>query len=618
MRLIIFFALVFLTSTVGHTQCPMKVEPPNWWTGMGEDLQLMLYDTTFIGGETVHSDQLTIKDIQRTDNPHYLFVDISLPPNQSTGVFTLEIKRNNQPKCSFDYMINLRDTTFAQASGFDYKDAIYLITPDRFANGDPSNDRIPGLKEQAVDRNAPFGRHGGDIKGIIDHLDYIADYGYTAIWSSPLLINDMPQWSYHGYAITDYYKVDPRFGSLDDYKALAAACKDRGIKLIMDQVANHCGIGHWWMSDLPDKNWINRMPKNEKFDVTNHRRTANQDSYAAASDKLLLQEGWFVPTMPDLNQRHPLLANYLIQNSIWWIETLQLKGIRQDTYPYPDKEFMADWARTIRTVYPNFSIVGEEWSYNPLLIGYWLDGQPNQEGYRSHLTHTMDFAMQQTIIDGLKEPENWNTGFVKIYEGLANDFHYVDPKRLMIFLDNHDMDRLATQLEGDLPKIKMALTLMLSMPRVAQIYYGTEVLLDNDDHPGDHGMIRSDMPGGWTADQSNAFIKKGLSHDQDELYDYLSGLLKLRKEDPLWTEGNVIHFAPKDGIYTLARQDANRVLLFIFKKGTEPSMVDLGSYSELYNGKMRFTFLLDNAQIEDPSALRLESEGVYIIEVTKQ
>ena len=359
------------------------------------------------------------------------------------------------------------------------------------------------------------------------------------------------------------------------------------------------------------------MPQNGKYEVTNHRRTANQDPYAATSDKLLLQEGWFVPTMPDLNQRHPLLANYLIQNSIWWIESIKLRGIRQDTYPYPDKAFMSDWAKAIRTVYPNFSIVGEEWSYNPLLIGYWLDGQPNKDGYKSYLTHTMDFAMQQTIIDGLREPENWNTGFVKIYEGLANDFHYTDPKRLMIFLDNHDMDRVATQLGGSLSKIKMALTLLLSMPRVAQIYYGTEVLLNNDDRPGDHGVIRADMPGGWSGDQTNAFIKKGLNHDQEKLYDFLSALLTMRKTDPLWTEGNVTHFAPKDGIYTIARHYMDRVILFIFKKGVEPSMVDLNGYKELYKGEMEFRFLLNNGEIEMPSSLRLQSEGVYIIEATK-
>ena len=304
----------------------------------------------------------------------------------------------------------------AQRQGFKSSDVIYLITPDRFANGDTSNDINKELNEKTIDRKDNYARHGGDIKGITDHLNYIGDMGFTAIWPSPMLSNNMPGQSYHGYAITDLYEVDPRFGTMDEYKTLSKEAKNRGIKLIMDMVANHIGSEHWWMKDLPSEDWVNFQKEflKDSLVVTNHRRTTNQDPYASEKDKKSMSDGWFVPSMPDLNQKNPFLATYLIQNSIWWIETLGLGGIRQDTYPYPDKYFMAEWAGAIMNEYPNFSIVGEEWSYNPLLVGYWQRGAQNKDGYDSSMTSSMDFPMQKMIVEGLKGNRSLGQGICQI------------------------------------------------------------------------------------------------------------------------------------------------------------------------------------------------------------
>ena len=357
----------------------------------------------------------------------------------------------------------------------------------------------------------------------------------------------------------------------------------------MDQVANHCGLEHWWMKDLPFNDWVNfqeDFENGKKSTFSNHRRTSNQDLYASKSDKKGMANGWFVETMPDLNQQNPFMATYIIQNSIWWIETLGLSGIRQDTYPYPDKEFMSNWAGAIMTEYPNFSIVGEEWSYNPLLIGYWQKGAKNKDGYEGNLTSTMDFAMQRKTVEALTEEESWDKGLVKIYEGLANDFHYASPKDMLIFPDNHDMSRIFTQLKGDITNTKMALSYQLILPRIPQIYYGTEILMNDFAKPGDHGLIRTDFPGGWQNDATNAFTGKGLTADQKDMQNYLKKLLNFRKTSKAIHNGKTTHFAPFLGTYFLFRSLDDEIVVHIINKNEKEITIDLKRYAEMnLNGK---------------------------------
>ena len=564
----------------------IRVEPPNWWAGMRNSrLQLMLHGEGLAAyTPNVSADGVVVEAWHPGSSPNYLFIDLSLDQGLQPGIIKLLLERKGYPEKEIAYEIRARERQGEAYVGFDASDVIYLITPDRFANANPDNDSFPGLREQGVDRSGDYARHGGDIEGIRRHLDYIQDMGFTAIWPTPLLLNDMPGTSYHGYAITDFYRVDPRFGTLQEYRALSDEAREKGLKLIMDQVVNHCGLYHWWMEDLPFADWINFQENHETgkpLTVTNHRRTVNQDLYAAQVDRNLMEKGWFVPSMPDLNQDNPFMATYLIQNSIWWVETLQLGGIRQDTYPYPDKDFLSRWARALMEEYPNFNIVGEEWSTNPLLVGYWQDGSRKGNSYRSYLRTTMDFPLQKAIVEGLTRPESWGSGLIGIYEALANDFHYTRPHDLLLFGDNHDMDRIFTQLGGSALLTRMAMAFILMAPRIPQVYYGTEILMDNSAKPGDHGLIRSDFPGGWEGDSGNGFTGTGLSAEAREMRDYLKTLLNFRKGSPALTNGKTLHFVPEDGVYVLVRSYEGETVLLLLNKNETPVKLSLERFREL-------------------------------------
>lgn len=614
MKRIIYFLFIFI-GFQSFAQIE-RVEPPNWWVGFKDStLQLMVFGENI--GEAIPQidhEGVSIIETHTADSPNYLFIDLDISEDATAGTFEINFEYPGGKDETYTYKLKQRRKPAEDFIGFDNTDAIYLITPDRFANGDPSNDEDTSLNEKTIDREDDYGRHGGDIRGIIDHLDYIENMGFTALWSSPLLINDMESGSYHGYAITDFYKVDPRFGTLDEYKELADRARQRGIKLIMDQVANHSGIEHWWMEDLPFDNWINyqdRYEEGKKAVYSNHRRTVNQDLYASEADKKRMNDGWFVDSMPDLNQRNPFMAEYIIQNSIWWIETLGLGGIRQDTYPYPDKAFMSDWAGAIMKEYPNFNIVGEEWSNNPLLIRYW-QGVNNKDGYESNLRSTMDFAMQSHIVNGLNEEEGWDTGLIKMYDGLANDFAYASPENILIFPDNHDMSRIFTQLNEDVVNTKMALAYLLVLPRIPQIYYGTEILMENTEKPGDHGLIRSEFPGGWEDSEVNAFTGKGLSEEKSEMQEYLKTLLNFRKESQAIHNGETIHFAPENGVYLISRKTEDEALVLILNKNKEEVELDLERFDELELEGVEMKNIISGKTMEWKDKLNLPQRGAYL------
>ncbi|NNL09728.1 MAG: glycoside hydrolase family 13 protein [Croceitalea sp.] len=598
-----------------------RIEPPNWWVGMkNTNLQLLVHGQNIanhsVSINSENQKSIELIGVQKADSLNYLFLDIDISNTVEPVTFTLVLTNDKGAVSEWPYELRARNQNKADFKGFDASDVVYLITPDRFANGNTSNDTYKNLAETTIDRSHNYKRHGGDIQGIIDHLDYISGMGFTALWSSPLLINDMPEQSYHGYAITDFYEVDPRFGTLDEYKLLAKECNELGIKLIMDQVANHCGLEHWWMKDLPFNDWINFQKSyvaNEPIINTNHRRTVNQDPYASEKDSELMEKGWFVPAMPDLNQQNPFLANYIIQNSIWWIETLKLGGIRQDTYPYPNKEFMAAWAKAIIDEYPNFNIVGEEWSYNPLLVGYWQNNTTNKDSYKSYLPSTMDFPLQKALIEALTEEENWNSGLIKLYEALANDFNYSNPESILMFGDNHDMDRLYTQLGENLSLTKMALGFILTAPRIPQIYYGTEVLLQNTAKPGDHGLIRTDFPGGWKTDEVSAFTSKGLSVKQAEMQFYLKTLLQFRKKAAVLHSGITKHFAPKDGVYVMFRYTDNDMVMLIINKNNKSLNLDLKRFEEMNIGHMELINIPNGKIIQTGTSINLPPNEVMLL-----
>ncbi|MCL4136196.1 UNVERIFIED_CONTAM: hypothetical protein GTU68_040086 [Idotea baltica] len=590
----------------------LRVEPPNWWLDFkNPKLQLLVqYTNISMYLPEISHQGVSIEKIYYADSPNYVFIDLYISENTQSGKFDITFKAENKIDLTHTYELKSRVKASKNYIGFDSSDVIYLITPDRFANGNPENDIFETLNEKTIDRSDHYARHGGDIEGITNHLDYISDLGFTAIWPTPLLTNDMPQGSYHGYAMTNFYEIDPRFGSLDNYIELSAKMAEKGMKLIMDQVANHCGLEHWWMKDLPFKDWINHQ---ENYLKNIDARTTNQDIYAAEYDKTGMSEGWFVSVMPDLNQRNPFMAQYTIQNSIWWIETANLGGIRQDTYPYPDKDFMSRWAGSIMNEYPNFSIVGEEWTNNPLLIAYWQRDNPNKDGYNSNLKSPMDFAMQEMIVKGLNEEESWGGGLIEIYRALANDFAYTTPKDIMVFPDNHDMSRIFTQLNGDITNTKMALSYLLTIPRIPQIYYGTEILMNDFDNVGDHGLIRTDFIGGWKDDKINAFTGEGLNNEQKDMQLYIKKLLNYRKYSKAIHEGKTIHFAPENGIYILFRVFEDETVTHIINKNQDPFDLDLNRFKEVHlTGKLVRNIITDK-QFLWGDTLILEERGGIIL-----
>ena len=586
------FTIFFIILSVNNLNSQIDiVHPPNWWIGFeNQELQILVKGEKISNYDvSIDYPGINLKKIHKADSPNYLFIDLNISNKTKPGTFKIKFK-NETGDLVHDYKLDNKKVLKEQNNGFDSSDVVYLITPDRFANGDYSNDIVKGLKEDRINRDDNYARHGGDLKGISKNMEYISEMGFTALWLNPVLINDMKEGSYHGYATTDYYTVDPRFGTLSDYLDFSERAKKNNIKLIKDIIVNHCGLYHWWMEDLPFNDWLNyqeiylksndeTIEKNTVY--SNHRRSTIQDTYAAEVDYRGMLDGWFVPTMPDLNQRNEFMAEYLIQNSIWWIETLNLSGIRQDTYPYAEKEFLTNWAGRIMEEYPKFNIVGEEWSYNPIRIAYWQDGTNNKDGYKSNLKSTMDFAMQKAIFEGISENENWNTGLIKIYESLSNDFYYEDPESLLVFNDNHDMSRIYTQMKEDISKTKMAVGLMLILPRIPQILYGTEILMQDTAKPGDHGLIRSDFPGGWDNDETNAFTGKNLKKDQLEMQNYLKTVLNFRKKSKAIHSGKTLHYAPIDGIYVISRKNDDETVLCIINKNNFDKELNLDRFHEL-------------------------------------
>ena len=486
-----------------------RVEPPNWWVGMKtRDLQLLVYGKNISDYvPVINSSNAKLVSTEKVKNKNYLFLNISISKNAEPENIEINFLNDNIVVDRYKFSLLERKENSSKVEGFNNSDVMYLITPDRYVNGDPENDDVEYMYERP-NRDNNRGLHGGDLQGIINNLDYIEDLGFTTIWLNPVLENNMKKSSYHGYSTTDYYKIDPRFGTNELFKELSLKSKEKGIKLVMDLIPNHCGSEHWFFIDPPMDDWINNQ---SGFKQTSHNRETVQDIYASEIDKKEHADGWFVETMPDLNQKNKKMSKYLIQNTLWWIEYAELSGIRVDTYPYSDKDFMSDWTFSVMNEYPNFNIVGEEWSDSPIVISYWQKDMINHDGYVSYLPTLMDFPLQISFAEALTDDFDWGKGFIKPYKTLASDFLYPNPNNLLIFPDNHDMARFYTQVNNDLDLFKMGIVYYSTMRGIPQFYYGTEILMNSDENPGDHGLIRTEFPGGWPDHSKNAFTGDGLS-----------------------------------------------------------------------------------------------------------
>ena len=588
-----------------------RIDPTNWFADMQDPtLQLMVYgkDIKFADVTTDYPN-VKIDSLVRLDSPNYLLVYLNLK-GAKPGEVTLTFSNKNGKKTTKKFQLKAHEMAGADRKGFDISDVLYMLMPDRFANGNPKNDVIKGMEDQLCNRNEPSLRHGGDLEGLRQHLDYFTNLGVTALWLTPVLENDRPadggkHSTYHGYATTDYYRVDPRFGTNEEYKALVDECHKKGLKVVMDMIFNHCGDYHPWakhtridengktIKDYPSKDWFN-SPNYEL--QTSYKLTPVLDPYASKVDMKETVDGWFVPSMPDLNQRNPHVIKYLIQNSIWWIETVGIDGIRMDTYPYADRQAMADWMKVLNKEYPNFNTVGETWVTEPAYTAAWQKDSKLSD-INSNLKTVMDFAFFDRLSQAKnEETDDWWKGWNRIYNSLCYDYLYTDPSSVMAFIENHDTDRYLGNGK-DSTALKQAYALLLTMKRIPQLYYGTEILMNGTKTETD-GNVRQDFPGGFPGDKVNKFTNEGRTKAENAMFDWTSRLLHWRQNNDVIINGSQTQFIPHHGVYVLARQHNGKTVLTILNGKKADNQVDVARYAEVIGSHTTATDVLTGAIVD--------------------
>ena len=614
-----------------------RIEPTDWYVGMKDaSLQLMVY------GEGIKTADVTtdypgvrIDSLVRLDSPNYLLVYMNVKDAQP-GTMTLLFQQGKQKK-KVNYTLKAREKKGYEREGFSNADVLYMLMPDRFASGRSDNDQVKGMRAYKNDRTQPSLRHGGDLEGIRQHLDYFKELGVTALWFTPVLENDSPdhgtQSTYHGYATTNYYRVDPRFGSNEEYRQLCDEAHEKGLKIVMDMIFNHSGFEHPWVADMPTKDWFNTpewlLPENQaqsvalktmdgdakvndKYLQTSYKLTPVVDPYASKIDMHETVDGWFVPTMPDLNQRNPHVIKYLIQNSIWWIETVGIDGIRMDTYPYADAKAMAHWMKVIGEEYPNFNTVGETWVTEPAYTAAWQkDSKIAKEN--SYLPTVMDFAFYDRINQAKnEETDDWWKGFNRIYNNFVYDYLYQKPSNVMAFLENHDTDRFLGEGK-DTVALKQALALLLTVNRTPQLYYGTEVLMNGTKSITD-GNVRKDFPGGFPGDTKNCFTREGRTQAENTMFDWLSRLLHWRQGNDVIIKGKQTQFIPYKGIYVIARQYNGKTVLTILNGNHKQAEMQLDRYAEVIGNATAARDVITGRTVKLDKKLSLKSRQTLIVE----
>lgn len=578
--LLFVFALTCLNVFGAQGSIIKKTAPEFWWAGMkNPELQILLYGEQISNADvTLTGKGVILKEVVKQENPNYLLLYLDLT-EADAQTLTIRLKQGKK-LTEIPYELKARVRKGEDIKGFTAEDVLYLIMPDRFANGNQENDIIKGMKESATDRNNLYARHGGDLQGIANHLTYISDLGATAIWLNPTQENDMKEGSYHGYAITDYYQIDRRFGTNQEFKELVKQAHSQGLKVVMDMIFNHCGNENYLFADKPSKEWFNFSSNY----VQTSFKTANvMDIHASNYERRIATDGWFASVMPDFNQRNRHVARYLIQNSIWWIEYAGINGIRQDTHPYADFDFMSQWCKEVNEEYPYFNIVGETWLNSNVQIAYWQKDSKIAAPKNSYLPTVMDFPLQGLMNQAFdEETGEWGGGLYRLYDYLSQDLVYANPMGLLTFLDNHDTSRFASDKDkaNNLTRYKQALAFMLTTRGIPQIYYGTEILMSGNKGNGD-GALRRDFPGGWKGDELNAFSEKGRTALQNEAFNYTRKLLQWRKGNLAVTKGNMKHFSIRQGVYVYQRE-YNGQSVVVFMNGTNSSQeLELTPYREV-------------------------------------
>ncbi|OIP84541.1 MAG: hypothetical protein AUK44_02100 [Porphyromonadaceae bacterium CG2_30_38_12] len=613
-RFLIFsYCLVVLFPVLAvkkQTQWVQRIEPTFWWTGMkNQQLQLALYGKNVaLADFNIHHAGVSIVRKTVTDNPNFVFLYLQIVSKTQAGKFFIEVRKDNKMQ-KLPYELKQRRNNSALRASFTEADALYLLMPDRFANGNVANDSVK-LYWQGVNRNVSGARHGGDIEGIISKIPYLSDLGVTALWTTPLFDNNDVNYSYHHYGCSDYYKIDPRLGSNQDYPRLAETCHSNGLKLIIDVVPNHCSSAHWWLKDKPAKDWFNEWTT---YTGSNYRMTAWTDPHAAQADLERLTKGWFAPNMPDLNLKNPLLFDYLSQVYIFWIEYANLDGMRVDTYPYNDIRVAARFIQTIRNEYPSMNVVGECWVKTPAEIAYYQSGGSNKDGFDSRLTSVMDFCLKDALASAVNETEGWESGMARFYAHFAQDFVYPNPNLVMNFLDNHDTDRYSNIVKRDVAKYKMGLALLLTARGYPQIYTGTEIMLDGT--PGDYQGYRYDFPGGWAADNRNAFTAQGRTAEENEIFNYTKTLLNYRKNNPVLQNGKMKQFIPYDGIYVYFRYNDAKTIMVVANNNLKEKTLHTERFNEMMANKTKAKNIVTGSELILKVSVNIPAKSVLIFEI---
>ena len=611
-----------------------RIEPTDWFVGMkNPSVQLMVYGKGIRDAETVTTDYpgVTIDSLVRLDSPNYLLVYLNVKGAEA-GTMTLKFEVKNEKgkvkSFAYPYVLKQREMDGKKRRGFDISDVLYMLMPDRFSQGAGHNAQVKGMRAYKEDRTQPSLRHGGDLNGIREHLDYFKELGVTALWLTPVLENDSPDdergySTYHGYATTNYYRVDPRFGTNDDYRRLCDEAHKKGLKVVMDMIFNHSGFEHPWTLDMPTKDWLNlhdwlkeskgtSNPSGTSFQQTSYKLTPVKDPYASKVDLKETVDGWFVPTMPDLNQRNQHLMTYLIQNSKWWIETVGIDGIRMDTYPYADAKGMARWMKELDEEYPNFNTVGETWVTEPAYTAAWQKGSKLSKD-NSYLKTVMDFAFFDRLSQAKnEETDAWWQGLNRLYNSFVYDYLYVDPTHVMAFVDNHDTDRFLGNGRDSL-MLKQALALLMTVRRIPQLYYGTEIMMNGTKEVTD-GNVRKDFPGGFPGDDHNAFTREERTKQEQQMFSWLSRLLHWRQGNQVITKGTMTQFIPFNGIYVIARQYKGKTALTILNGTTKPAKMEMKRYAEVIGSTKRAKDILTGRYFDLSADQTLKPRQSLILE----
>lgn len=608
--LLTFFPLVSIWPQLDH------IQPPFWWTGMdNSQVQLLLHGSEI--GEleaTISGSEAKIVEVHRVENPNYLFLDIEIPATTKAGEFEILLKgKGKSIRSPYELKERVKKDDRTGIRGLGPEDFIYLIMPDRFANGEPSNDN-PKMNEMRLNRSEMFHRHGGDLQGVTERLDYMEDLGVTAIWLNPVVTNDQPDESYHGYAATDHYDVDPRFGGMKEYMRFVEEAHKRDIKVVVDVIHNHMGNEHWLFKDLPEKSWVHQW---EEFTRTSYRAPTIFDPYASDYDKNIMLNGWFDHHMPDLDQSNELLANYLIQNNIWWIEYAQVDAFRMDTYAYSDPGFLEKWGKAILAEYPDFGIFGETWVHGAPVQAYFHGANKVDSGFDSNLPGLTDFQLYYAINEALEGKFGWTEGVSRIYYTLAKDYLYEDATRNVLFLDNHDLSRFYSMVKEDIKKYKMGISFLMTMRGIPCMYYGTEILMKNYADPD--GKVREDFPGGWEGDTINKFDASGRTVQENEAFDFVRDLANYRKENSVLHTGKLTHFIPNQGTYTYFRQNEEKTLMISMNTTDEDFELDTNPMRSLLpEGEFSFEIIPSGEKMEYSENMIVPAWTTLILEVQEK